>query len=390
MRCSPGTLAVTLLALVGACGHSEPFVAAPVNEGDGPFGVSQPVRLTYNQGMDHLASFSPDGKTLVYAFQDRLALPPAIPYRPDVDRCIGWMAAGGGVRHELCRPDVVGLDSTDAWEQASVGPDGALLYGEYTSAIRSLTISRGALRLGTLENPWPGQVLLGTPNVVGGFSFDHFGAIRWASPTTFFVQVHDQTLIGNPDNETKIDTIALGVGILRGDLSAGGAVFTPVAGTDSASGMALSAGRDSIYFTRLDDAALYVVPASGGARRVVYSEAGASPRVILREASRVGERIAVVRQQWQTREAIKYPDPPYGLKPGSVILLVRPSDGTSSPLANVSGAPRIQGSAAAFGAIVASPDGCRLVVEHRIVQGFTFTTDLYSYCLGPSGQCVCS
>lgn len=392
MRCSPGTLPlVLLLASLTACGHSEPFTTAPVNEGDGPLGVSQPVRLTYSSGMDHIASFSPDGKTLFYSFQDLLPAPPLVPARPDVDRCIGWMAAGGGVRHDLCRLDATGLDSTDAWEQASLGADGALLYAEYTSAIRSLTIRRGALRLGTLENPWPGQVLLSTPTVVGGLSFDHFGAIRWASPSTFYVQVHDRSLFGNPYNEAKVDTIAYGVGILRGDLSAGGAVFTPVAGTDSASGFALSAGRDSIYFTRLDDAALYVVPAAGGPRRAVYSVAGSTPRLILREATRVGNQIAVVSQQYQQRDYIKYPpEPAYGLKPGSVILLIRPSDGTRSVVDSALGAQGALGTVAAFGAVEASPDGCRLVVEHRIVQEFTFTTDLYSYCLGPSGQCVCS
>lgn len=353
------------------------------------FSAGAPARYTFDGGLDQVGSFSADGTTLFYAFQPRLPLPPLVPARPDVDRCIGLLPANGGTRREICRDDFAGLDSTDAFEHAALGPDGTLLYSAYSAPIRSLLTTSGTLRAGSLSAPYPGRILLATPTVTAGLSFDHFGAIRWASPTTFFVQVFDQTLIGNPYNEIKTDTLQLGIGILRGDLTATGAVFTAVAGADSASGFDLSAAGDSLYFTRLDDAALYVVAGTGGTRRVVYSLASATPRTILRDPTRVGGRIAVVRQDYQPRATLKFPDPPWGLAPGSQIELVRPGDGAATPLARTTGSRNTEGALAAFGALLGSPDGCRLVVEHRIVQGFTYTTDLYAYCLGVGGQCSC-
>lgn len=383
------SLAIAVVVACAACQHSTPFAGETPPTSDGAFSVGAPVRFTFDNGMDQVGSFSADGTMLLYAFQPKLPLPPLVPARPDVDRCIGLLPANGGTRREICRDDFAGLDSSDAFEHAALGADGTLLYGAYSAPIRGLLTSSGTLRAGSLSQPYPGRILLTTPTVTAGLSFDHFGVIRWASPTTFFVQVLDQTLIGNPYNEVKSDTLQLGIGILRGDLSATGVVFTAVAGADSASGFDLSIAGDSLYFTRLDDASLYVVAGTGGTRRVVYSLASAAPRTILRDPTRVGGRIAVVRQDYQQRATLKFPDPPWGLAPGSRIELVRPSDGTATLLASATGNRNSEGALAAFGALLGSPDGCRLVVEHRIVQGFTYTTDLYSYCLGPAGQCSC-
>ncbi|MEO5798124.1 MAG: hypothetical protein ABIZ70_14690 [Gemmatimonadales bacterium] len=373
---------------IAACAHSTPADDGTLPALTGPLTLSAPVRLTFNDGMDHVASFSDDGTTLLYAFQEKLPLPPVVVSRPDADRCIGVMPAAGGTRQSICRPDLTGLDSTDAFEHATVNAAGALLYAAYSSRIGSLITNGGTLRLASLGAPWPGRALLTTPTVTAGISFDHFGVIRWASPTLFFVEVHDQTLIGNPYNELKLDTLALGLGILRGDLSGSGVVFTAVTGADSANGFDLSAGRDSLYFTRLDDATLYAIPIGGGARSVVYTEPAGGGRRILRDPVRVGTRIAVVRQNYQAR--LQQLSPPTGLEAGAAIQLVRPSDGTATTLVAASGSASTQGSLAAFGAMAASPDGCRLVVEHRVVEKFSFTTDLYAYCLGLAGQCSCS
>ncbi|MES2304178.1 MAG: hypothetical protein V4558_01650 [Gemmatimonadota bacterium] len=382
-------LAMTLLTLT-ACGHSETFVTGTPPGEEGPLLAGAPTRLTYSDGVDLVSSFSPDGKSLLFSFQPFKPLPPVVLSRPDVDRCIGIMPASGGTRNELCRLNTAGLDSTDAFEHAAVGGDGSLLYGAYASTVGALIVNTGALRLGTLAAPYPGRVLLATPTVTAGLSFDHFGVIRWASPTTFFVEVHDQTVFGNPLNEVKSDTFALGVGILRGDISGNGAVFTAVAGTDSASGFDLSTAGDSLYFTRLDDVRLYSVPVAGGTRRVVYTEPNVPARRIVRDPVRIGGRIALVAQNYQQRNTIKWPDPPLGLAPGSTIKLVGPGDGVVSSLVATTGDYYTLGALAAFGAMAASPDGCRLIVEHRIVQKFSFTTDLYSYCLGNNGSCTCS
>lgn len=383
-------LLVAMLLVTSACGHSESFVATGEEAASGPFATMTPTRLTYATGMDLLSGFSPDGKTLLYSFQPRFLPPPSVPARPDFDRCIGLLPAGGGTRREICRVDVTGDATTDAFEHAALGTDGALLYGAYSSGILAPLVSQGALRLATLEAPWPGRVLLTTPAVVGSFSFDHFGTPRWLSTSTFFVPVHDQSLVGSPDNEAKVDTIAFGIGILRGELSSAGVVFTAVPGSDSATGFDFSAGRDSLYLTRFNDPSLYVIPIAGGSRRVVYTSPPLTGPTILRDPVRIGNRIAAVRHNYQRLDQFRYPDPPVGLGPDAAIVVIDAARGTSSTLVSAPGPIRVQGSLAAFGALAASPDGCRLVVEHRIVQQFTFTTDLYSYCLGPAGQCICS
>jgi hypothetical protein len=103
---------------------------------------------------------------------------------------------------------------------------------------------------------------------------------------------------------------------------------------------------------------------------------------------RIGARFAVVGQDFPIliNQRLVYIT---GLEPGGAITLVRPSDGTSTILADIR-PPGGQGGLAAFGALAASPDGCRLIAEHRLIRTPSFTTDLYSYCLGTSGQCSCS
>lgn len=383
--------ALGLGALLAACSHSEPFVTGAPPGLDGPLVAGAPIRLTYNDGVDLVASFSPDGASLFYAFQPFKPPAPAVLSRPDVDRCIGIMPPGGGTRSEICRDDAAGLDSTDAFEQYAVGSGGMVLYGSYASRIDAPVVNTGALRLGTIDNPYPGRVLLTTPNFIGGFSFDHFGPIRWLSATSFLVQVRDHPAWGNPYNDAKLDSFPLGVGILRGELSGTGATFSAVPGTDSATGFDFSVAKDSIYFTRLDDARLYRLALAGGNREVVYTESGANRR-ILRDPVRIGNRIAVIGQDYQQRLTFRInpPEPPYGLKPGSIVRAVGPGVGAVTTLVAATGDYHFQGQLAAFGAMAASPDGCRLVIEHRIVYLLTYTTDLYSYCLGTGGGCTCA
>jgi len=133
------------------------------------------------------------------------------------------------------------------------------------------------------------------------------------------------------------------------------------------------------------------MPIGGGARRSVYTEAPQSVRRIVRDPVRVGARVAVIGQNFPARvnDRLVWTT---GLEPASAITLVRPSDGTATILTSIGSTPppSSQGAVAAFGALAASPDGCRLIVEHRMLKSPTFTTDLYAYCLGVSGQCSCS
>lgn len=363
-----------MLGLLAACAHTDAAESTGPTPLDAPHATATPTRLTFESGMDHVASFTADGATLVYAFQ------PA--GRADRDRCLALMPAGGGTRTEICDDAVAHRNTTDAFEHAAVGDDGALLYGAFTSAIGAPLVSRGELRLATRTAPLTYRTLFTTPTVIGGFSFDHVGTIRWLSPTAFLVNAVDQSLIGSPYNEFKVDTLTLGIGLLRGDLGATGATFTAVPGTAGLNGFDLSRQRDSIYFTVQEDSSLWALPVTGGTpRRVRFESSLPNGRMILRDPARVGARIAVVRQLWQSRD--RQPSPPWGMSALSAIELVNPGDGAMTTLATTPGSDLI------FGALAGSPVGCRLVAEHRFPSGFTFTTDLYAYCLGSGPECSC-
>lgn len=368
------SLALACVLSLTACAHSDPAEATGPTALDGPHAAASPTRLTFESGMDHVASFTADGATLLYSFQGT--------DRADRDRCIGLLPAAGGTRREMCDDAVLHRNSTESFEHAAVNDDGALLYGAFTSAIGAPLVSSGELRLATRSTPLTYRSLFTTPNVIGGFSFDHIGTIRWLSATTFLVNAVDQSLIGSPFNEAKLDTLTLGIGLLRGELTATGATFTAVPGTAGLNGFDLSAGRDSIYFTVQDDSSLWAMQVTGSTPRRVYFEASQpGGRMILRDPARVGDRVAVVRQLWQQRTG--QPNPPWGMSGLSAIRLVRPADGSSTLFATSPGTSLI------FGALAASPTGCRLVAEHRMPQGFTFTTDLYAYCVGTGPECAC-
>ena len=140
------------LALLGAllaCAHTEAAESTGPTALDGPHAAATPTRLTYEAGMDHVGSFSPDGATLLYAFQ------PA--GRADRDRCLGLMPATGGTRTEICDEAVAHRNSTDAFEHPALNDDGALLYGAFTSTVGAPLVSSGELRL---DAPPPGRYLL--------------------------------------------------------------------------------------------------------------------------------------------------------------------------------------------------------------------------------------
>lgn len=118
----------TVIMMLGvACSHSPTTGTVPYTPDDAPLTATAPVRLTYDPGIDAFASFSPDGATMLYAFQPR--------DRDDHDRCIGFMPAGGGSREEHCDNTGIGAARTDALEYPALNSRGELLYARYASAI---------------------------------------------------------------------------------------------------------------------------------------------------------------------------------------------------------------------------------------------------------------
>lgn len=226
-----------ILALLYACGHSDGYLAVDPTSSDGPFVGGPIVRLTYEPGMDLYPSWSPDGSLLVYAFQ------PA--GRADHDRCIGVLPGTGGTRVEHCYNAIDGDRRTDALEWPAVGAGGALVYTHYVSDIGARIPERGVLRLGTLDEPLRGGPLMTLPATVGAVGFTRIGQTAWNAPGRFLFVAQDYLMLGNIANGNKKDTTYVGVALVQATLTAGGAQFSVVPGTDSATTFVLSPAADS-------------------------------------------------------------------------------------------------------------------------------------------------
>lgn len=374
-----------LAVSLAACGHSDPAGGADLPVVEGPHAAAVPTRLTYDGGMDQVAGVSTDGGTLLYMFQPE--------GRADRDRCLGFMPIEGGTREEFCDDAAAEADRTNSLEMPALDADGRLLYAEYTSAIGAPLPSGGALRLATRASPGTARTLLVLPATIGTLGIDHIGTMRWRSATTFYVNVGLRTLVGNSGNPNKKDTLVVGLAIVRGDLTETGATFTPIAGSEGATGFDFSVAGDSLYLTVEESPSLFAIAIEGGARRTVYTE----PRLldsamVVVHPVRTAAGLLVVREMKQDRArlGVRFPPvpPPLGLMPWSGLRVIRP-DGSTTLLANMTAQP-LSGGLVAFGRLVAPPGGCAVVAEHRYVRDLSFTTDLYRYCVdGTTGSCGC-
>src|SRR5260370_18837916 len=114
-----------LIAVLAACEHTSPFrpgLYAPTC----PLGSGSPFRPTYNPGQDLTPTWLPDGSAILYA-RERLD-------RPDRDRCIARLPAGGGsITGELCDRIPAAADSTDAFAWPAPAAGGRLVYTRASS-----------------------------------------------------------------------------------------------------------------------------------------------------------------------------------------------------------------------------------------------------------------
>jgi len=358
-----------------ACAHSDAFQTTLPPRDNDPFDAAIPVRLTYDAGIDGFQSFSPDGSKLLFAFQPR--------DRPDNDRCIGVMPAGGGPREEFCDNTGVGAFLTDALEYPAVNAQGDLLYARYVSGIGDFIANTGetTLRLARIEAPREGRIILQLPTMINAVGMTRIGTIRWADATTFYFVAEEMTLARNPISRTFHDTVTFGRGLVRGRVNGTEATFEAVNGIVDASGFDLSAGRDTIFFTRTNDSRLYAVAVSASVARVVHESprVGGRPRV-LRDPVRTGNLVLAVSQDIDLGTPPLYPA---GLAPNVRIERIRTDTGEWATLLAAGGL------FPAFGRLAVSPDGCTLVSEFRRFESVSFTTDLHAICLGQGVPCRC-
>lgn len=348
MLICPSRAAVLLLAVAATgCGHSDPFGAIASTPLDGPLSTTAPIRLTFDNGMDRFATWSADQQRIWYSFQPG--------ERSDGDVCLASMPATGGTRTEYC-PTASGQRLVrDAYERATPGPNGQLIYGRYTSEIGMLTLFKGSIDLATVDAPLAGRELLSLPNNIGGVGFNHVGRMQWLASDHLILVAEDETVVPHCISCAKRDTIFIGLALLDGRVTPTGATFSVIPGTLHANDFALSAAGDSIYFTQSEDpdnftgrsSTLSRVPVGGGSPQVVYSTAGG-----LFSLARAGSQFIVAL--------------------ANRVAKVDPVAGTSFNIVS-NGLNGNRG----YGTVSTGADGCRVLAEFARPQGQTFETNVY-------------
>lgn len=347
-----------LFLLAVACGHSDPYQVSAIPASDSPFSGNVPIQLTFDDGKDRFPALTPDNQILWYSFQSR--------DRPDGDRCLASMPAAGGSRTEYCLPDVASLTRREGFDFPTPGPEGQLLYTRYVSDIGAFLSDSGTLMLADVNAPLQARPLLRLPANVDGAGFTYIGRIRWVARDRIILVAEDMSVRRICGACTDKDTIYRGTALLEGRITPTGAAFARIPGTDQANDFAISAGGDSLYFSRTDEDPLvpplrahqvYAVPIAGGTPRVVFT--GAVGDTIY-SITRIGSRLAVTSK--------------------GTIRSVDLANGNTGSLAF-----RSFGGASDFGMVSASTDGCRIWAEFRRARGFAHTTDLYRFGSGSPG-----
>lgn len=163
------------LAMLGACGHSEPFTTSDTGLTK-PFSATAPVRLTYAAGANLWPGFSEDGREVTYSF---------VRGTPDRDRCLGTLPAGGGTRTRTLCWTPLGHDTlADGIEIGALGADDRLAFTRHTSRTNQIVANDAALYLARGSNPLDAERILDllTFRPEAGIAWDYLLDLTWSGP----------------------------------------------------------------------------------------------------------------------------------------------------------------------------------------------------------------
>lgn len=261
--------ALLLVAALAACGHEDPFLPGLYTP-EGPYAGGDPLRLTFDLEADSTPTWLADGSAILYSF-GRLD-------RPDGDRCLGLVPAGGGSRRiAFCNTSPAGDDSTDIYTSPALSPGGRLAY--FRSTLRAARPARTfvGIGIGTLAAPEAGPLL---DNLPGGFAAglaETATRIHWLSDSDF---VYVAVSLPAPLDPSRP------LAVVRARLRADSAVYEILAGTDSAT--CVTAVGDTIYYARRNDSRVYRRALSIDSTDVVHAfGAGETPIAVAVAGSRL-------------------------------------------------------------------------------------------------------
>ena len=250
------------------CEHTTPFSfdkdvsTTPLQKGD-------PVRLTYNPGLDTRASWLPDGSAFLYT-QEQLG-------RPDRDQCIAVMpGTGGTITRLVCADSDVAADSVNVLLAPAVSPEGRLAYLR-TSTLANRgrpTPDRAGVVLATYAAPQPGTVIQSLPYFSPDSQpVDMVSDIHWAAGSVlFYLADHFQIVCLNMSC-TVADTSLTGLEVDRIVLAPSGPILTAVPGTVGATALAI-AGPDTVFFALAGSGKVHRLVVGAPADSVIFTFSG--------------------------------------------------------------------------------------------------------------------
>lgn len=333
------------LAVLGACGHSDPFTASDTRLTE-PFSTAAPVRLTYAAGANVRPAFSEDGGAITYSF---------VRGTPDRDRCLATLPAGGGTRMRTLCWTAQGHDTlADGLELGALATDGRLAFTRHTSRVNGIVANDAALYLSRGGEARDADRILDLLvfQPAGGIAWDYLLDLTWSGPNELTALATDIVVINTCYPATCWDTTFVGLHVATIAPGTGGAasIVTAVPVGPSAAGVAVdrSTGR---RFVRYPDRVEEVL--ANGTTTVAWTV----PAV----PNRVGHQItglAAGGGRLVVSTAFTETSPPPG-QPVAVSQLHR-IDGDGQLVASRAGA---EGS---FGRVTLDPTGRRLIYESRI------------------------
>jgi hypothetical protein len=271
-------LLVALFA-ASACGHSEPFTTQSQTQ-TLPYASQEPVRLTYNPGDNYWPSWTEDGRGIIYYYSVS---------NPDSyadDRCIGLLRPSGGTRiWQMCDERREHADSADSFAGAAIGSDGRLIYLEISTRRGSGGLSgvnqppqTTVLWLADTTFPFQRRPLLQLGTQVSGTFVNWLRDTQWIGPTSFIALAQFDSIRPYP-RSALVDSIFIGVGVVRGEIGSSGATLSIVPGTESASSYSLAENGTSLIIWR-SGLALERVPLGGGTPSTIATIPTATGRKI--------------------------------------------------------------------------------------------------------------
>jgi hypothetical protein len=240
------TRLLLLATLLAACEHGAPFRPVPYTP-DGPFSPPPPpTRLTLNPGLD-LAPISLPGGVILYT-AERLD-------RDDHDLCLAVLPQGGGaITRYICRTTAED-DSTNVFSEAALAADGQLAYvraSTHRFPFRPISPDAEALVVATLDDPNAARILRTIAYTApSGRIHSGISHVGWLGATKL-VYLAESVTYPRACSGCPPDTVRTGLEIATIDFGVPIPIVAVVAGTDSASSVAVGATGDTIYYTRND------------------------------------------------------------------------------------------------------------------------------------------